>query len=159
MPVCVCSRICMCASCMCTCVPGGNRVALEDQWDLLARSLTQSSQGCRLEPGLGWLSPGSSLAVVLVLAVAAGQMGSLLHTQLRKVATCPWRQCGGHSGPGSSAPADGGCGCCLSPGRHSAWGRSRSRSKVAEHPWGRTAEWPLVPRTPHSLVGNLGTAP
>lgn len=88
--------------------------------------------------------------MVLVLAVAAGQMGSLLHTQLRKVAACPWRQCGGHSGPGSSAPADGGCGCCLSPGHHSAWGRSRSRSKVAVHLWGRTAEWPLVPRTPHS---------
>lgn len=32
-------------------------------------------------------------------------------------------------------------------------------SKVAAHPWGRTAEWPLVPRIPHSLVGNLGTAP
>lgn len=53
MPVYVCNRICMCASCMCTCVPGGDRIALKDQWDLLAGSLTQSSQGCRLEPGLG----------------------------------------------------------------------------------------------------------
>lgn len=122
------------------------------------RSLTQSSQGWWLEPGLGSVSPGNYLAVVLVLAMAADQMVGLLHTQLHKVAVCPWRQCGGHSGPGSSAPvADVGHGHCLSQGCHSAWDRSQSASRVVVHPWGHTAEWPLVPRTPHSCKRRVFT--
>lgn len=145
--------------CVCTCMPGGERVAWKDQRDLRAWPLTQSFQGWASEPGLGWVSPGSYSAVVPVLAMAAGQVESLFHTRLRKVAACPWRQCGGRSGPGFSALADGGCGSghCLSQGHHSAWGRSQSWSRVVVHPWGRTAEWPLVPRTPHSCERRVFT--
>lgn len=149
----------MCMSCVCTCVPGGDRVAWKDQWDLWAWSLTQSFQGWGSEPRLAWVSPGSYLAVVLVLVVAAGQMESLFHTQLHKVAACPWRQCGGHPGPGSSVLAGGGCGSgrCLSQGCHSAWGRSQSWSRGVVHPWGHTAEWPLVPHTLHSCERRVFT--
>lgn len=147
----------MCMSCVCTCVPGGDRVAWSDQWDLWAWPLTQSFQGWGSEPGLGWVSPGSYLAEVLALAMAAGQTESPFHTQLRKVAASPGRQCGGHSGPGSSALDDGGSGRCLSQGHHSAWGRTQSLSRVVAHPWGHTAEWPLVPRTPHSCERRVFT--
>lgn len=101
---------------------------------------------------MGWVSPVSSLALVLVQAAAADPMGTQLHTRPHKGAACPWRWCGGHSGLWSSALAGVRCGCghCLSQERHSVWGRNQSESRVVVHPWGHTAEWPLAPHIPHS---------
>lgn len=102
---------------------------------------------------MGWASPGSSSALVLVPAVAAGPMeGDWPHTRPHKAAGCPRKWCGSHSGPAVSVPAGvgQGCGHCPHPGRGPAQGRSQSASRGVGRLWGRTAEWPPAPHTPRN---------
>lgn len=79
---CTCLCVCVCVHalvspcvCVCACVcarPCGSARGTGRTW--LAASLTESSLDQRPAPGLGWVSPGSSLALVLVQAAAADLM-------------------------------------------------------------------------------------
>ena len=145
--VCVCVQVC---ACVCPCVPERCGSAPRGQQDLTTGSLTGSSLGPRPGPGLAQGSHGSLLGRVLAPAEAAGPMGGWVHTRPRKGAGCPWRRCGGRSGPAASAGVGRGCGHCLRPGRRPARGRSRSASRGAGRPWGCTAAWPPAPHTPRN---------